>query len=246
MKARGRQWLAMALIVALGATLACGIGGKPAPAPYMCGDVTRGHCYGMATVGDHLTGFRSTFTVVKELRPGNGFVTNEFWLKNYSGVVAWIEIGYMQNTVEQLHYFWAVLDPDTALFRSTMIADVPGAEFGERVTFDIHETAPSVFSLSVDGPTTKFATSVTVNLWVGTDGGYVDMGMELAGTDGAVAPVATFVNNTVYDSTFRPRYAKASDGSGETIGKPPYGGWLQKPADSPDGGVFITHCCAPP
>jgi hypothetical protein len=240
----GRHWPLVALFAAHVMVSACG-GGKPAPAPYTCGDVTRGHCYSKAVIGDHLTGFRSTFTVVKDPRPGNGFVTNEFWLSNYSGTQAWIEIGYIQNTVEPLHYFWAVLDPDTTVFKRTRIADVPPSELGERVTFDIHQTAPGTFSLSVDGPTTKFATSVTVNLWSGMYGGYVDMGMELAGTDGATAPVATFVRNTVYDSTLHPRYARASDGAGESIGKPPYGGWLQTPTESPDGGVFITHCCSP-
>src|SRR4051812_2630497 len=84
--------------------LGCGAG-QQSPTGYSCGDVAHGHCYSEALFGDHVTGFRTTFTVVSKLHPGNGFVTNEFWLDNYTGNIGWIELGYELNTVEPLHYF---------------------------------------------------------------------------------------------------------------------------------------------
>ena len=76
--------------------LACQLGG-PSPQSYSCGDVSNlKHCYATGTLSNHLTGFRSTFTV-RRMLPGDGFVTNEFWLSHYSGNWAWIEIGYRIN-----------------------------------------------------------------------------------------------------------------------------------------------------
>jgi hypothetical protein len=61
----------------------------------------------------------------------------------------------------------AVLDPDTALFTSHHIADIPAEEIGTSVTFDIHQTGEDTFVISVDGTKTHFSTTTVVNLWDG-------------------------------------------------------------------------------
>lgn len=244
-------------VLLLAVAVACNAG-KPAPFPYACGDVTRGHCYTYATIGQRITGFRTIVTISGSLAPGNGFVTNEFWLKNYSGAVGWIELGYISNGVEPLHYFYAIVNPATGIFRQTTISTIPREDIEGRVTLDVHQIAPNEFEISVNGPATQFSTTENVSLWSGSEGGYVDVGMELAGTTGAYASITMFVKNQVYDTRHRRRFAAGSDGYGVTTHNPPYGEWLQSPAASPtaspaaspvagpEGGTFITYCCAPP
>src|SRR5262249_41294443 len=152
-----------------------------------------------------------------------------------------IEIGYETNTVELPKYFWAVLDPDTGIFINHNIDTIPQEEVSTRVTFDIHQIAEDTFAISVDGNKTHYSTSVTVNLWNGVYGGYVHIGQELSGSKDAVASLAMFVENQVYDSNFHPHYARETDQPhDETLDKPPYGGWMQKPAQGNNGGVFST------
>ena len=221
------------------------LGGQQSPQNYSCGDVSRGHCYAESFLGDHLTGFRSTFTVVGRFLAGDGFITNEFWLNNYNGTNGWIEIGYQANGIDSPKYFWAVLDPDTGFFKKYDIGPIPQEEMGTRVDFDIHQIAEDVFIISIEGTKTHFSTTVDINLWDGTYGGYAVLGQELAGSKGAVASLAEFVHNQVYDKNFKRRFATEIDSSSEKIDKPPYGGWLQKPAAGIEGGTFSTYCCAP-
>ena len=239
----GRAFLLLGAILVLSASK-CPSGGQPSPQIYNCGTVSSGHCYSEALLGDHLAGFRTTFTVVQQFLPGDGFVTNEFWLTNYQGNDGWIELGYQVNSIE-LKYFWAVLDPDTGIFTKHDIGPIPPEEVATRVVFDIHQTAEDTFVISIDGSKTHFATTAHVNLWDGSYGGHVKMGQELAGSKGAAASLAMFVENQVYDSSSRRRFATAGDGPSEKVDKPPYGGWMQQPAVGNQGGVFSTYCCVP-
>jgi hypothetical protein len=232
-------------LIVLVLTTRC-IGGQPAPEGYSCGGPSTGHCYAIASIGDHLTGFRSTIGVIANAKPGDGFVNNEFWLINYSGNGGWIEIGYQVNTVELPKYFWAVLDPDTGIFTNHNMDTIPQEEVGTRVTFDIHQIAEDTFAISVDGSKTHYSTTVQVNLWNGTYGGYIHIGQELSGSKDAIASLAIFVENQVYDSNFHHHYATEVDRPlDETLDRPPYGGWMQKPTQDNKGGVFSTYCCAP-
>jgi len=218
--------------------------GQVAPQGYSCGDPSKGHCYAQASVGDHLTGFQTTIGVVSTFLPGDGFVNNEFWLNNYRGSGGWIEIGYQANTVELPKYFWAKVDPDTHLYQSFDIGTIPSEEVSTRVTFDVHQTGEDTFVLSVDGTTTHFTATVTINLWDGTYGGYVMLGQELSGMSGAAASLAMFVDNQAYDQTYQRHFLTEADNpSDDLLDKPPYGGWFQKPAAGNQGGVFPTYCC---
>jgi hypothetical protein len=192
-----------------------------------------------------VTGFRSTITVANNFFGGKGFVTNEFWLLNTDGNWGWIEIGYLSNTVQAPKYFWAALNPETGIFQSHDIGLVPQGEIGTRVVFDVHQTADSTFSVSLDGGVTHFQTTVVVPLWDHNFGGTVNLGQELARDSGAVASLTEFTDNQLYDQNFRIRFAIETDGGSEDVAKPPYGGWMQKPAAGNRGGVFATYCCAP-
>jgi hypothetical protein len=84
-----------------------------------------------------------------------------------------------------------------------------------------------------------------------THGGYVNIGQELVGSQGAIASLATFADNLVYDNTFRRRYATELDWRlapditkpSEGAEKPPYGTWLLQPAAGNRGGEAATYCC---
>lgn len=240
---RSSLGVSLALLALVGCTTPIG---QVSPQGYSCGTPSTGHCYAIASVGDHLTGFRTTISVVSNLLGGDGFITNEFWLINYSGDNGWIELGYSAGKYELPKYFWARLDPDSHIYQSHDIVTIPQEEIGTRVTFDVHQTGEDTFVLSVEGGSTHFSTTVTANLWDGAYGGYAHVGQELEGSTGAVASLAMFVDNHVYDQSFNLHLATEADHAlDEDVDKPPFGGWMQKPASDNQGGVFATHCCAP-
>ena len=68
------------------------------------------------------------------------------------------------------------------------------------------------------------------------------MGQELAGSTGAVADYATFVDNKEYSGG---QWAYETGGNVTAPGGPPYGDWT--PASQwPPGGLFWTECCISP
>jgi hypothetical protein len=232
--------------VALAAMAGCNLlGGAPAAEPYKCGDYTGNHCYATGTLGSHVTGFRTTITVASNFRPGDGFLTNEFWLNNFTGVKAWLEVGYKTDTAGRLDYFWGILDPTTAMFTAHELGVVPAEEVGTPVVFDIHQTADGEFLVSVEGSVTHVSRQVSVQLWSGASGGWVSLGQELAGKQGAQAALTTFTHNQVYDAAFTRRPVGAVDRPSESADAPPFGGWLLTPDGGNVGEVFATHCCAP-
>jgi hypothetical protein len=215
--------------------------GQPSPKPYACGNVALGHCYSKTIVGDHITGFLSRIVVSSKLLPGDGFITNEFWLRNYTGTSSWIEVGYIQNTVERLHYFWAQ-NNENGVFTKQSAGDVPVEELDTPVTFIVRQVQSDRFEVRIDGVKTHFKTETALHLWAGTSGGYVELGQELAGTTGAAAGIVTFDRNRVRDSQGWKWLVNES--AGATADEPPYGGWLAIPKnDAMEGGVFSTHCC---
>lgn len=236
----------LALLAVAGTFSSCDVlFGSQAPHGYACGDTTGDHCYAEAFVGDHTTGFRSTITVAPTFQAGNGLITNELWLNNYTGNRGWIELGYKNVVNERPQYFWAQMNPEGFVFTFHDIAPVPDAELGTRVTFDVHQIGPDQFLLSIDGGVTRWSQTIALSLWTGTAGGYVALGQELGGTDGGQASLALFVDNMVYDQAFAPRFAAAQDRPSESLDGPPYGGWLEVPDAGNRGGVFSTRCCAP-
>jgi hypothetical protein len=183
---------------------------------------------------------------ISGINPGDGFVTNEIWLRNYTGVSSWIELGYTQDP-RPLHYFWAQSD-ETGLFTPHDLGDIPPEEFDTPVTFSIHQLQPGQFEVRIDGTRTHFTTATHVALWSGTDGGYAEIGQELSGTTGANAHLAVFDHNRALSRNSQWSWftnPNITNPAATTEGKPPYGEWLALPAtDASEGGVSSTHCCS--
>lgn len=236
-----RLWVAAFTAGAL--TLACN-SGKPSPNPYSCGNVTRGHCYAITSLGDHILGFQTRVYITENITPGNGFVTNEFWLRNYSGTSSWIEVGYQRTTLGNIRYFWSQND-ENGNFRNHDLHDVPPDELGTAVTLTIQQLQPRVFGVAIEGRTTHFAVETNVKMWDGAHGGYAEMGQELAGTAGATAGFASFERNRVKTESGWKWFVASTVGSDEH--KPPYGSWIADPTtEEREGGVFTTQCCVAP
>ncbi|MGZ3488658.1 MAG: hypothetical protein ACXVBY_17555, partial [Isosphaeraceae bacterium] len=225
---------------------ACSGSTPRAPAPYKCGGVgtmTGRHCYAKATIGDHITGFSSDIWIAERMQPENGFITNEFWLNGFTGVSSWIEIGYIQNSVEQLHYFWAEND-ENGIFHKETIANVPTTEVGTSVRFAIIQVATDTFRLEVKAGTTHFSREIHLHLWDDWQGGYIEAGQELAGTDmagtgGAEASLAQFTDMLTFTRFSKARVDKAAF----DVDGPPYAGWLVMPPAPEPGPAFATWCC---
>jgi hypothetical protein len=197
-------------------------------------------------VGSHIFGFRTQIKIIEHGNPGNGFITNEFWLLNYSGHNSWIELGYMDDRFSpELQYFFAVND-ETGIFTNTIIGYVPKEEIGRVVTFSVHQLSrEDRFRISVNGPITRFSTVTDVHMWPGEEGGHVEMGQELAGTTGAKASVAIFDQNFVYvrNAGWQP-LVEPLEGPFLAVSRPPFGEWLWPPTMfSREGGLFATRCC---
>lgn len=219
--------------------------GRQSTQSYTCGNTHNGHCYSEATLGDHFTGFTTTMSVVKNFHGGDGFITNEFWLSNYNGVNGWIEVGVSSTEISGGNgneYFYAFLDPETALFHHFTISPVPDDEIGSRVVLDVHQIADNTFSVSVKGSKTNFTNTIQVHLWDGFYGGSIKIGQELAGSNGAQASLTEFVENKFYKGSTL-RYVDELNLPSESIGQPPYGGWLEKPTSTNKGGIYSTYCC---
>lgn len=235
-------------------------GGSTLPGGYKCGDVSAGHCYGETYGVGHLLlvtpaeqlyglyGFSTSVLVASTLDGGDGFIDNEFWLRSYN-CYCWVEVGYWN-----LGYFVAEQRPDGKFYKLNLFA-MSAADVNQYAVLDIHAIGAigsSVFSVSISNKATSFVTTVTDNaMWRTqtswwTDGysyGFVEMGQELAGTNGAAASFVFFAFNRWYDSNGVSQYLVG--GSGDvSYAAPPYAGWLVLPtALSDQGGLFWTECC---
>jgi hypothetical protein len=216
-------------------------GNTPAAVPYSCGSLSGGHCYGEVSVDpSHVHGFRTQILVTSQLASGDGFIDNEFWLNPFEGT-GWLEAGYDYHPVYGLTYFWAE-DRQDGLFINHWI-DYNRQDDGNYLTVDIHETTADNFSISLTGKGTSYAYSYpNFPLFGSSDGGWVMMGQELAGTSGASAPFVLYLFSSYYDSAGVTHFIT---GGSPSIGQPPYGGWLAAPSPGNQGGAWSTWCCAP-
>ena len=81
-------------------------------------------------------------------------------------------------------------------------------------------------------------------------GNRIDIGQELAGTNGASAGNANFTRNIWAVQVLGPEYVfwynRQTDEGGVGSAAPPFGSWTSNPANPPppEGGQFTTHCCS--
>jgi len=244
--------------------------GQLSPTGYSCGNLSGGHCYseaelihGAATVPQqctvdptsHIFGYRTSISVTDGMHSGDGFIDDEMWLTARDGP-GWIEAGYMDDTVLGEHYFWAENDEITGIFVSHSLQAVPQADVGSYVAVEIFATGSDLttstsFTVNIRGVATNFSqTGITNAMWSASTDQFaeVHLGQELAGSQGALANDAFFVNNSWMDSGGHWRLQSATTTS--SVDQPPYGGWVQDPCSSaqssaPNGGTFLTRCCTP-
>jgi hypothetical protein len=233
----------MAVVVC---TLAGCPGPGPSPTPYNCGQVNnRDHCWTQLYIGFNpavagIRGFQTKVNVVS-MNPGDGFITDEFWLSG-SNCSCWIETGYKADQTGQ-YYYWGQQAPGSS-FGFTDLGPVTAADLGQWATFTIQQISPQSFSIEVVTPTHSYV--VTVNNSYLSDPNalaYVQVGQELAGTTGATANYAFFEYNKLFVGG---SWSYITTAGAIKQDAPPYGGWLGTPSSSNPGGIFLTQCCSPP
>ena len=237
------------------------LAGCPGPgSTYSCGEFSSavGHCYGIVTfnVIDLGNGpdFQSFFTNVNAvpLNGGNYEISDEVWVAqrtptgNY-----WIEAGLDGGgTPIETRVFWAENRPNQGFFYHNMGALQP-QEFNQPVflAIAIDPLDPTSYYIealtceTVSGPVgcqgRKLSGHSANNPMVAHE---IEMGLELAGSNGASAPSTNFFQTLVPDPTF-PFPFKYLDVNGSVrVDAPVTAGWASTPT-SGNGGSFLTSCC---
>jgi hypothetical protein len=229
---------------------------------YSCGNPASNHCYG-TTRWQEQPEYFGAFADVEQVRMGcpsgcGGFLNNEIWLidtktgsctTNDFGM-CWVEAGYVvEEGWDQANYFWADSRP------------------GSGNTFNLHilgSTDPvgtvDHFMIIKDGRVEIGTFQVWIfndslsTLFQGTSANNamnadrIDIGQELAGTNGAFAGRASFQRNiwavrplgSGQDFVFR--FNRQTNPGNITSRDPPFASWAPF---GPTPGVFTTRCCRP-
>jgi hypothetical protein len=233
---------------------------------YSCGDASSNHCYGTTSWTEQTQYFGSYVDLQEPSMscPSNcgGFIDNEMWLidTNSSGCkanaykVCWVEAGYIAQAGQDTQFFWADARAQTSSTFNLHIlgkADPVGTTDHFMIVKDAR-VSPQVFQVWV------YNTSLST-LYQGTSkasngnpmsGNRIDIGQELAGTQGASAGNANYTRNIWAVQTLGPEYVfwynRQKDEGGVSSANPPYASWTVNPSSPPppEGGEFTTHCCS--
>lgn len=252
-RSRLGAWAIGAAVIGL-ASMLSGCGGQS----YSCGDASGNHCYGTVTWSGNPAGFFMNMTAVP-LTSGDIFIDDEGWLVDFisSTNYAWVEAGEENVNVAYYggegatYYFWAY----GAAGQETM-----GYELGPVAQSDLDHANWIAYRVNQDATTPS---TWHVNIWQEATGTMlynesVDNpmtpqtlieGQELAGTNGAQAPLAFFDDNSYLQSS--KTVFQTTDGfvckgpSPACPGAPPNAGWWfnSKPSETSNGGLFFTDCC---
>jgi hypothetical protein len=244
------------------------LAGCPGPgSTYSCND---GHCYGIVrfNVIDFGNGpmFRSFVTNVNAvpLNAGNADISDEFWVIQQGATNCgnqpndcWIELGLLASNItnNETHVFWADNRPNQGFFYHDMGALQP-QEFNQPVLLLIAIRPQDPNSYDVDALTCQ-----TVTGPVGCQGrrligqsinntmvaNVIEMGLELAGSNGASAQATNFFR-TIVPYPNSPGNFKYLDVDGRVqVDAPVTAGWVSTPTSTPPsrniGGSFFTSCC---
>ncbi len=245
-------------LVCLALCAGCGVaGGEPEPAGYSCREDGR-HCYAKVVIGPTdcgtasnpcLTGFATTITFTDHVSPGNGFLTHEIWLSSY-GCNCWIEMGWLSSSLHARPViFWAQATGDPATHTATLgranIVKVVEPTDGNSGRFSVVYEGNNTFRIRIVTNALTFETTTVNTMWSGRDHGYVEMGSELEGSQGAFSSVVSYSLNRAFFAPTQSEFIPAWPGMGAVADKPPYGGWAAIPGGpNLEGGVFIEQCCA--
>jgi hypothetical protein len=222
-------------------------------APYSCGTPqTDNHCYAQAeflttSAPGGIRGWRTNIYITNQMGPGDGFIDDEFWLDDTYGIQGWVEVGYFSGVFSTLsvpYYGWGMRATD-GIFQSSFFGQVQDADFGNYATFEIQQTDPDDFAVTVTTPTKTYTTVASNSILSDpSNPGFVNMGQELAGSSGAEAGYVLFLDSAAYSGGTWGYYPGPL--AETTLQQPPYGGWVATPAPGNQGGAFFTECCINP
>jgi hypothetical protein len=255
----GARLVLLALLIAL-LTLAAR---SPHASNYSCGNPNTGHCYAYVQWEEqpqYFGVYMDLLQVAMNCPSGcGGFLNNEMWLTDYqtpacanNGFQAcWVEAGFhASDGGGNPYYFWADARPlKSNTYNNHYLNQADLADFEHfMIIKDGRNGAQGVFqvwiyndSLSVLFQGTSTSNNMSANA--------INIGFELAGTNGASAGMAQFMRNIWAvkplgaDYTFW--YNRQIDEGAVTSQNPPSGSWLISPAlpPPPEGGMWTTTCC---
>jgi hypothetical protein len=232
---------------------------------YKCSD---NHCYGLTVLPaaqNGEPGFRGFVTTVNAvaLNSGDGEINDEIWVvdKNSAGCggQCWIEVGLSAgaNTggcslpSNETHVFWADNRPNQGFFCHDQGA-LQAQEFNQPVFLAIAVRPTDPNSFDVEALT---CTSTTGNgtcqrrAIIGTSTNNtmaataIEMGMELAGTNGASAPATNFTGSLTPNPNVSFGWTFLKLDGNILQNAPVKGAWTTTPSTSNSGGSFQTSCC---
>jgi len=199
---------------------------------------------------------------------GNGHITEEIWLIQDNNAdcgkdrQCWVEVGLRAGigcggTAVGAEVFWADNrpgpDPDHPQgFSCHDLGALLPEEIGQPVflVIAISPGSPNTFDVealtctSAAGPGTcarrifsarSTNNSMAPNRW--------DIGLEVSGTSGAVAPNTSFNNNIVTNPRSPIGWTNLTTNGVVIINAPVWAGWTTPPSTSSSGGSWSTSCC---
>lgn len=206
---------------------------------YSCGDLSSGHCYGVKFWGG-ANGADTRITLHPTNGGNDGFVNTEMWLQS-SDTSYWVEAGIRScscfNVVDGSMFFWADSRPNGGGYHEHFSNYLYSTDWSQpNALVRITRSGTSSWNVSVnDNVTLLTGTSADNNITIG----YIEVGMELAGTSGAYAPLNYFTNNRWMDNSGYFHY-QTNDGTGQSQNGPIFSGWATAPTSSSTGGSWYA------
>jgi hypothetical protein len=230
---------------------------------YSCGSPSSGHCYGVTGWQEKPEYFGAYTDIIRAAincpSGCNGFVDDEIWLidDKSSGCTSnpfrmcWVEAGYFFTAGSgSAQYFWADSRPmNSSTFNLHILGSTdPEAATNHYMIIKDGRGGAGIFQLWVynDNLSTLYQGTSTSNTMAGDR---INIGQELAGTNGASAGIANFTRNIWAVQALGPEYVfwynRQTTNSGVTSANPPIASWAVEPSNPPppEGGQFTTHCC---
>jgi hypothetical protein len=230
---------------------------------YSCGDPNKNHCYGFVQWQEepqYYGVYMDLLQVAMNCPQGcDGFINNEMWLADYNSRACvanqfsqcWVEAGFhASDGGGNPIYFWADARPlSSNTYNNHFLSQADLADFEHfMIIKDSRNGAQGVYQVWIynDSHSVLFnGTSTNNNMSANA----INMGSELAGTNGASAGLAQFTRNIWAVKPLGPEYVfwynRETDKGVVTSNSPPSASWLIDPSlpPPPEGGMFTTSCC---
>ena len=134
-------------------------------------------------------------------------LTNEFWLVSYS-CGCWIETGWIVQSGDQRPtIFWVqatgAAETSTAtLGRAHMLKVIEPAD-GNSGRFSVIYEGNNSFRIRIATDIYNFETTTVTPMWSAVGHGYVELGSELGGTEGAFSSIVSYEENRAFSRPHR-------------------------------------------